>query len=392
MRRIFRLSLLLPFVAAACGSENGSRDTALVTDSAGVRIVANSGPDVPLDWHLEPEFTLGGADEGPEAFYDVNGNTIGSDSASRLYVLDRGGHRIIVFDAAGRHVRSMGREGRGPGELALPWGLSVRPDGTVLVDDFGKGGLVGFDPSGTALPSDEAALPGSLRVWVGNGLYSDVRAPATDGKAEQRFVYVVEGDTTDLVRLAREDADRIVELASCGMSFGGMPPIFAPDIAWHAGPAGAVVRSGPAYRIEVYEGDRLVGRYTRDVRPLPSTTDLARREIGEGMTMVTPGGPLQCETSEVVEQRGVAPELPVIRNLRIAPDGTIWVSRGGPRPERTPTDILSADGTYLGTLSAEIPYPIGFLADGRALFAETDELDVSRLAVYRVEESGGREQ
>ncbi|MGI9037505.1 MAG: hypothetical protein ACR2GQ_01470 [Gemmatimonadota bacterium] len=99
-----------------------------------------------------------------------------------------------------------------------------------------------------------------------------------------------------------------------------------------------------------------------------------------GRTLV----PVHGRRNEVVEQRGIADEVAAIRNLRVAPDGTIWVSRGGPRPEPTPTDIIGPDGTYVGTLPAEVPYPIGFLADGRALFAETDNLDVTRLAVYSV--------
>lgn len=376
------LPLLFACASAACGTDGSAGSSALVTDSAGVRIVTNTRPDTDLAWEFEPAFTLGGANDGPEAFYTVNDHTVGSDVASNIFVLDASGHRVLVFDSAGEHLRTLGREGNGPGELAQPWGLSVRPDGTVLVDDFGKMALVGFGPDGVALPGEEAALPGSPRAWVGSALYSDIRMPI-DGVDVERFLYVVDGDTTELARL-QQGSERIIELKSCGMAFGGMPAVFAPDIVWDAGPAGAVARVGAAYSIDVYDGARLVGRYERNVLPDPATPELAERQIGEGMTMNTPAGQIRCETSEVVEQRGIAAEVPAIRNLRLSPDGIIWVSRGGPRPEATPTDILAPDGTYLGTLPAEVPYPIGFLADGRALFVETDDLDVARLAVYEV--------
>ena len=84
---------------------------------------------------------------------------------------------------------------------------------------------------------------------------------------------------------------------------------------------------------------------------------------------------------------GIAEFVPAIRTLRVGPDGRIWVSRNGPRPEPTPTDILAADGSYVGTLPADAQYPIGFLPDGRLLAAERDELDVVRLVAYRIEET-----
>ncbi len=101
---------------------------------------------------------------------------------------------------------------------------------------------------------------------------------------------------------------------------------------------------------------------------------------------MTSGGLRECATQELLDQRGVASELAAIRDLRIDPAGRLWVSRAGPRPESTPTDILDSDGTYLGTLGADVPYPIGFLPDGRVLVTETDDLDVTRLVVYEIME------
>jgi hypothetical protein len=105
------------------------------------------------------------------------------------------------------------------------------------------------------------------------------------------------------------------------------------------------------------------------------------------MQVMTSGGVRECDSSEMLEGRGVASSLAAIRDLRIDPSGRLWVSRAGPRPESTPTDIIDADGTYLGTLGSDVAYPIGFLPDGRVLVAETDELDVTRLVVYEIEES-----
>src|SRR5690606_7454703 len=77
--------------------------------------------------------------------------SVGTDGEGRLYVLDRPNHRVVVFDAAGRHLRVLGREGGGPGELQWPFNMSVAPDGTVSVYDAGKHALVRFGPDGEVL-------------------------------------------------------------------------------------------------------------------------------------------------------------------------------------------------------------------------------------------------
>jgi hypothetical protein len=178
----------------------------------------------------------------------------------------------------------------------------------------------------------------------------------------------------------------VVELRSCGLTLSGMPLLFSSDIVWDAWRSRAAARVGSAYQVDVFETGTHVAIYRRSIEPVRASPDLARRELGEGMRMVTPAGIRECDPAEVIEQRGVAEFVPAIRNLRIGPDGRIWVSRGGPRPESTPTDVLAADGTYLGTLPPEAPFPLGFLPDGRLLAPVRDELDVIRLVAYRIDE------
>ena len=376
------LPLTLPVVACTA---DGSGTDVVITDSAGVAVASNLGPDIPLDWRFERVLTLGGRDAGPEAFYDVGRGKVDADSSGNLYVLDTGAKRVVVFDSEGRHLRTIGREGEGPGEIAVPLGFSVLPDGTVFVDDLGKGRLVGFAPDGSALDSEERVLPGSRRVYWADGLYSSIVTPDSAGM-RHRFLTVGGDDTTDLAEFHAPVEDRVVEFPSCGMSFTGMPPIFAPAIRWDAWRGRAAVRSGTTYEIDIYDHGRHVNRVRRAILPTRTTAELAERELGEAMVVMTPDGERRCDPSEVVEQRGFEEAMPAVRDLRVDPAGRIWVGRAGPRPEPTQTDILAPDGTYLGTLPASAPYPIGFLPDGRALVAETDDVDVTRLVIYRVVE------
>ena len=179
----------------------------------------------------------------------------------------------------------------------------------------------------------------------------------------------------------------MVSLPSCGMALSGIPEIFAPNLVWDALGDRSAVRLGTDYVVDVLTGTVHSMRVTRAVQPTPTSGDLAERELGGPMQMMTSGGVRECESVEMLEQRGVASHMAAVRDLRIDPAGRLWVSRAGPRPESTPTDIIDSDGTYLGTLSADVGYPIGFLPDGRVLVAETDDLDVTRLVVYEIEET-----
>ena len=140
-----RAALALAFALAGCGAGDAPGVAVARTDSADVQIVRSIGEDVPLDWTFTPTLTLGGADEGLASFYQLSRSNIAVGPAGDLYVLDRSDHRVVVFDTAGRHLRTLGREGGGPGEIQrFPSGLVVAPDGVVSVHDAGKRGLVRF--------------------------------------------------------------------------------------------------------------------------------------------------------------------------------------------------------------------------------------------------------
>ncbi len=77
----------------------------------------------------------------------------------RVYAVDLGGvsseqHRVRVFDAAsGEHLQDIGRRGNGPGEFNLPRDLAIGLDGRLYVVDGGNFRVVVFDRDGRYLHS-----------------------------------------------------------------------------------------------------------------------------------------------------------------------------------------------------------------------------------------------
>lgn len=383
---LYLVAAVLSSLPACAGGDAPARSVR--TDSAGITLVTNGAVELPPPITLREEFRLGGDDSRPEhAFYEVNPASVGVDRAGNIYVLDATAHHVVAFDGDGRHLRTMGRRGGGPGEMGMPFGLVVEPDGTVGVVDISKRALVRFGPDGAVV--EQQPLPddfrgGRLVPYAGGMIAPSGRNQ--DGRMVSTLVHTTTapgGEPRELVDMLMPEM-KPVQLASCGMGFSGMPPVFSPSLRWAAHGERLAVARSDAYDVEVYDGGRLTLRIRRDVPPTPATTALAVQEQGEGMRVGTEAGFRVCEPQEVVEQLGVAPTIPAIGQLAVAPDGSLLVRRGGIRDTPRAIDLFAADGEYLGTLPPGSPFPLAFLPDGRVAAGDRDALDVVRLVVYRV--------
>lgn len=132
-------AIVAPFITVVLltGCDAGERQTFTVRDSAGIAIAENRGaPPEPGAFTLspEPEVAIGEVD-GADAylFARVRGAVRLSDG--RIAVLDDRAAEVRVFGADGRHVRTLGRRGEGPGEFDTPSFLGRLPGDTLVVVD-----------------------------------------------------------------------------------------------------------------------------------------------------------------------------------------------------------------------------------------------------------------
>ena len=387
--RMAVMALTASLLGAACADSAPSLPQVPLAeraDSAGVEIVINTGLDRPLEWRAEQRFRLGGADAGPEAFYRTGDSNIQTDEAGNIFVLDRGNFRVVVFDSTGAHVRTVGKQGGGPGELEFPLNLAVSPAGEISVLDISKMSLVRFAPDGSLAEPQRATLQfnGSRLVMLRGGLVTaDVnRDPALEDLV-QRLLSIDGADTVELTRVS-QPMPRSVRFESCGISLAGIEPIFAPTIVWDAAGEEIVVNRDAAYVVDRYHGNRPVSSIRRALPARPATHALVVAELGEGMRFGGSGGVIVCEADDVAEQRGYADFVPSIAALAVAPGGELWVRRRAVGDEESPIDVFSAESEYLGTLPTDFPYPAAFLPNGDIVVGETNELDMEFIAVYRI--------
>jgi hypothetical protein len=382
------LSSLLPFFLNACDARSPGSAVAR-TDSAGIEIVESPREDTQLPWTLEKEFDLGGEETGPESFFSVGPMTVGVDSLGRIHVLNSQESQVAIFSPQGEFIRNVGGHGEGPGEISMGSSLSVSPAGVVSVFDFGKGGLVRFGPEGEPLPT----LPFRFYPWPGTTrhlaetadgfLVATMITPLEENTFRHALQLVSESDTM-VVADHSSPRPEMAMFPSCG---GGLnlPRIFEVQVSWAASDGTVVVARSDLYELGVYEAGDLVRIVRRALGARPASDQMAMEELGEGYTINFGRGPCTIPPREMVDARGFAETLPWIQQLTLAPGGEIWVGRrevGRSTPGII--DVFDGTGAYLGTLPPESPFPLAFLGDDRFAAAETDALDIGRLAVYRV--------
>jgi sugar lactone lactonase YvrE len=88
-------------------------------------------------------------DDGKGKLYSpVN---VAVDQQGKVYVADPGAFCIQMYDAEGKHLRTLGRQGVGAGMFARPRGLAVDHEGRVYVVDAGTQVVQLFDSEGKLL-------------------------------------------------------------------------------------------------------------------------------------------------------------------------------------------------------------------------------------------------
>jgi hypothetical protein len=116
----------------------------------GVRHVLNPAESMFGSAVYEPKelFRLGGFSESEKELFGVI-NHILVDEQDKVYILDLQLSEVRVFNINGEYVRTVGREGEGPGEFRYPTDMLFLPDGKLGVIQPSASRIVLFEEEGT---------------------------------------------------------------------------------------------------------------------------------------------------------------------------------------------------------------------------------------------------
>jgi hypothetical protein len=155
----------------------------------GLTIVRNPAkpvaiPGNPKGLKLQPELTIG-RENDPDKSMIFAIRSVQVDAAGNIYVLDDKIGLVKVYDPDGRHLRTIGKKGQGPGELQNPSVMTMTLDGHLCFLDISNNRVSIFSLEGACLKEIPLAqwrpfsyLPDSRGFGYGDAL--DFRGGVAD--------------------------------------------------------------------------------------------------------------------------------------------------------------------------------------------------------------------
>ncbi|MCX5737063.1 MAG: hypothetical protein NTZ61_00915, partial [Proteobacteria bacterium] len=276
---------------------------------------------------LEKLWSAGGASDEETLFGLIT--QVQVDDQGNVYLLDTQLSDVKVLSAAGAPLKTLSRQGEGPGEVRTPIDMLFMPDGTIgLVQAF-PGRIVQIDRDGN--PAGTFSIGGDDPTQGGFVVLLDTRArggelviagmqismkPDQSGQSRTRFLSSYTMDGKEKVRYVERKSEldlknlKIIE----GDEYFVFPRRWALDSAGRVYAATARDR----YQINVYNTDGSLARVIEReyARPKRNAQETAR--IQAAMDAQTRQVPVKIET-QIEEYE------PVIARIQIMDNCEIWV-------------------------------------------------------------------
>lgn len=142
----FRFACFFIFILSCSFSSYSQR----ITYKDGIKYVENKNPVNKDTLRIGLKFVrknggLNAVTDETILYYPVS---IVLDNEDNIFILDRGGPDVKIFDSNGRFFRKFGRQGEGPGEFLLPITIDIDGDGNAYVTDIKAHHITVFSPKG----------------------------------------------------------------------------------------------------------------------------------------------------------------------------------------------------------------------------------------------------
>jgi hypothetical protein len=271
------------------------------------------------------------------------------DQAGRLYVLDTMGYRVQVYRQDGSYLRTVGRQGAGPGELQGPQTVLLPGNGQVAVTDYLTNKMIFFDTLGTYLRElvlPPTSLPVSARMTADGDLLGQLGRYEVRDEAPWMGYAVSKVDpdsgvvlTTYLEKLSRFDPTTF-DLLDNSISYALCPEERVLACALDD-------RRFVIQRFELDAAPSLVIKKT--VKPVEKTEEEMAEERNRAETRRSMKGGAGAGVPYYPD-----PFRPIVVGLGVDSHGRIWAQLGTEARGNPPRfEVFTADGEYVGSVVVE---------------------------------------
>jgi hypothetical protein len=381
---MFGLGLVL-LVLAGCGPKTGPWENPVVdTLESGRIFVSNTKRQATGGLRLIEDLRLGVVEGGgPTQFSEIA--HVVSDDRRRVFVVDYGSQEIRIFDGQGRHLRSIGGPGQGPGEFTGLSGISLEPGGEILAWDPRMRRYTIFDSTGTFLRTEERKVRGNAYPWRGRfdpeGRLIDFGVSNPGGPGNQRSEISLAFPIRVVFDSEVLDTGAVLVSRTINSKSGTTAIPFTPKLTYDLDDKGGFwIAHTAEYLIHMrtFAGDTTVSFSLDAEAPVVSDSErdslLGRRGTGPSSRF----GPEDIPDRKPILRRVISNGADLVL---VFPEPGV----GGPGQN---LDVFSTKGVFLDRVQVPVPvaYPIPapFARDRDLLFVTTDEFDVQHVVRYRL--------
>lgn len=366
-------------------------------DSAGVTIVRSTMPawDSGDAWYVDGPTLSIGTVEGPTEtqLFRVLGAARLQDG--RIVVANAGTSELRFYGPDGHWLRSVGREGDGPGEFRIMISLQVLGGDTLLVRDDRGPRITLFTDSGNVIDARRLASPYNhsapplFRLPDGRWLVHAESEEVEGAQARRNALalWSVGAATTDTL-LTAQGQEYLLYSRYRGdqyLGHGVVPVPFGGRDLMAIGPGRMALSDGEAYNIAVATIDGAQMRIRRQITRQPVTAHDVARFVDEYVDQYPPA--LQPEHRK--RFRDVRPPslLPTHAALVFDALGDLWVEgyhlpweHGSSRP----WSVFDTTGRWLGTVGMPDGLHVDEIGDDYVLGTVEDSTGVQFVKLYEL--------
>jgi len=324
-------------------------------------------------YKLTPVLSIGSEDDDNYAFGVIK--DVAVDPEGDIYVLDLGFNRVQVYDSDGVYLRTIGKEGKGPGEISGGFAVDVDLEGKVFVLDYLKRRIIVFGPGGDYLRDIQFKEGVPWDMSVRNGLlYVAVRSVSID-TARQVFHWRVGVACYDLEGHLRWRVAEYPDVQPQRYRGWGVRTGYEPRLVWTVDRNGNVyVGYSDRYEIRVFgQGGALIREFGRVFKRIEVSSE-EKQNVLEKLNV--PG---------TVKEKLIFPKTkPAFYKMILDDAGNLWVNIPQKHGSRGYAfDIFSPDGTYLEKAVLDIsPW---LIKNGYAYSVTSRDAGSPMLKKYRME-------
>jgi len=287
------------------------------------------------------------------------------DSYGNILVLDSGEDHIKKFDATGKYITTIGRRGRGPGELMQCYNMTIDENDNIITWDFGNRRFTFFNSEGKHLKTlnttDIIEFPNVVFDFkVGrNGVFY-IQMMQMDHKGEKGgTLYNIYQFSPDLKIKKEIISVRIRDNSFISKPiFTNVPIPYHPRLLWNILPSGnIVVTHSEDYSIKIFSADLKLLHDLKHQKQRMKITEKDKEMHFAGLTFAS-----GSSESGIVERKSSVPDYirkatefpkfkPYFRDMFTDHEGNILIQTFEMIEQNYNYDVFSPEGKFINRVT-----------------------------------------